>query len=104
MSYSKVHRRYPVAVLQGTGDVPDDGKYHVVVGDSIVLSTAVLDYALLTFEEQVEAQRIAAGHPDPAVLRAKERAHKDVRAMRAAGIAERGKRNQGGGAGGRGGV
>lgn len=104
MAYAKAHKRYPVAIYQDAGPVPHDGRFYVVDADKIVLITAVQAYALLTYEEHVEAHRIAAGHPDPAAILAKERAQKDLRALRAQSVASAGRKARRGGPGGRGGV
>lgn len=102
--FEKRDKRYPVSIESGTADVPDDGRYHVVDSGEIVLSTAVLEYAQIEFEERREAHRVAQGAPDPRELLARERVHKELRAMRGEGVASRGRRNRGGGPGGRGGT
>ena len=102
--YEKRDARYPLAIEQGTATVPADGKFHVVVNNKIVLSTKVLDYAILTFKEKREELRISEGDPDPTVLLARERANREVRAMRGEAVGGRERRNRGGGRGGRGGV
>lgn len=102
--YKKVDKRYPVAIQSGTADVPNDGKYHVVDNGDIVLSTAVLEYAELRYAELRESHRVAAGHPDPAEILARERAHKEMRALRAEGVNSQERRNRGKGPGGRSGV
>jgi hypothetical protein len=101
--YEKRDRRYPLSIEMGTPAVPADGKYHVVDRGEVVLSTAVLDYALIEFDERRERHRIAAGHPDPLQLRQQERARQTLTAMRREAVTQRGKRGKGG-KGGRGGV
>jgi hypothetical protein len=104
MSYTKTSKRYHVSIQQGTNVVPADGKYHVVFEGKIILSTKVLDYALLVFDEKVDECRKNAGHPDPVALRQQEDATRTLRALRADGVSARERRNRGSGPGGRGGI
>jgi hypothetical protein len=102
--YEKRHHRYQLSIEQGTTAVPDDDQYHVVVNGQIVLSTRVFDLAKITYEEQREELRLAAGDPDPREVLRRENARREMRAMRADGVAARARRNRGGGPGGPGGV
>jgi hypothetical protein len=102
--FEKSDRRYPLSIKKGTQDVPNDGKYHVVEDGTIVLSTAVYDYAIIIFEEKREEHRKSAGHLSGQEVIARESARREMRAMRAEGVASREKRNRGGGPGGRGGA
>jgi len=63
--YEKHHPKYSLSIEQGTSAVPDDEQYHVLVNGRIILSTRVFDYAKITYEEQKEELRIAAGDPNP---------------------------------------
>ncbi|HEY3903056.1 MAG TPA: hypothetical protein VGM14_03970 [Streptosporangiaceae bacterium] len=101
--YEKHHPRYSLSIEQGTAGVPDDDQYHVFVNGVIVLSTRVFDYAKITYEEQKEELRVAAGDPDPREVLRRENTGRDLRALRADGIAQRTKKDRGG-PGGRGGV
>lgn len=101
--YEKRHPKYPLSIEQGTPNVPDDDQYHVVVQGKVFLSTRVLDYARITYEEQREALRIAAHDPDPREVLRRESAGRDLRGLRAEGIAQRTRKDRGG-PGGRGGV
>ena len=102
--YEKRHPRYPLSIEQGTATVPDDGQYHVVVNGQIVLSTRVFDLAKITFDEQREELRIAAGDPDPREIIRRESGARDVNALRSEGTTVQSKKNRRGGPGGRGGV
>jgi hypothetical protein len=102
--YEKRHPRYPLSIEQGTAAVPDDGQYHVVVNNQIVLSTRVLELAKITFDEQREELRIAAGHPDLREILRKESGMRDVSALRSESSTVQSKKNRRGGPGGRGGV
>lgn len=51
-------QRYGVSVQRGTPDVPDDGRYHVVVDGEIVLSTRVEAAALAEYHD-IKDQRQA---------------------------------------------
>jgi hypothetical protein len=101
--YEKRHPRYSLSIEQGTPAVPDNDEYHVIVNGIVILSTRVLELAKITYEEQREELRIAAGDPDPRDIIRKESAGRDVRALRAEGIAQRFRKDRGG-PGGRGGV
>lgn len=102
--FEKSDHRYPLSIKKGTPDVPNDGKFHVTDDGAIVLSTAVYDYALIIFEEKREAHRKSAGHLSGQEVIARESARRELRAMRADGVASRERRNRGGGPGGRGGA
>lgn len=103
--YSKIDKRYPLSVEQDTPSVPDDGRYHVLNEGQIVLSTAVLDYALLTFDELREVHRVARGDADPKQILANESAHRDVTRMRGEAIGKtQARKAKAGGPGGSGGV
>jgi hypothetical protein len=101
--YEKRHPRYSLSIEEGTSAVPDDDQYHVLVNGKIVLSTRVFDLAKITYDEQREALRIAAGDPDPREILRRESAGRDLRALRADGMAQRFRKDRGG-PGGRGGV
>jgi hypothetical protein len=101
--YEKRHPKYSLSIEQGTSAVPDDDQYHVVVNGMITLSTRVFDFAKITYEEQREELRIAAGDPDPREIIRKEIAGKDAGALRAEGVAHRFRKDRSG-PGGRGGV
>lgn len=102
--YEKRHPRYPLSIEQGTGIVPDDGQYHVVVNNQIVLSTRVFDLAKITFDEQREELRIAAGHPDPREILRRESGMREVSALRSESSSRQAKKSRRGGPGGSGGV
>jgi hypothetical protein len=103
--YQKRHLRYPLSIEQGTDIVPDDGQYHVVVNNQIVLSTRVFDLAKITFDEQREELRMAAGDPDPREILRRESAMRDVSALRSESSSLQAKKtSRRGGPGGRGGV
>ena len=101
--YEKRHPKYALSIEQGTSAVPDDDQYHVIVNGEIILSTRVFDYAKITYDEQREELRIAAGDPDPREILRRESAGRDLRGLRADGIAQRSRKDRGG-PGGRGGV
>src|ERR1022692_3645877 len=101
--YEKRHPKYSLSIEQGTTAVPDDDQYHVLVNGRLVLSTRVFDYAKITYEEQKEELRIAAGDPDPREILRRESAGRDLRGLKADGIAQRARKDRGG-PGGRGGV
>lgn len=101
--YEKHHPKYSLSIEQGTAPVPDDSQYHVLVNGKIVLSTRVFDLAKITYDEQREELRIAAGDPDPREILRRESAGRDLRELRAYGVAQRFKKDRGG-PGGRGGV
>jgi hypothetical protein len=100
--YEKRHHKYSLSIELGTAAVPDDGQYHVIVNGEVILSTRVLELARITYEEQREELRIAAGDPDPREIIRREIAGREVRAIRSESIART--RPHGGGPGGRGGV
>jgi hypothetical protein len=102
--YEKRHPRYPLSIEQGTGTVPDDGQYYVVVNGQIVLSTRVFDLAKITFDEHREELRIAAGDPDPREILRRESGAREVRALRAESTSRQARKSRRGGPGGRGGV
>lgn len=101
--YEKHHPKYSLSIEQGTSVVPGDNQYHVLVNGEIILSTRVFDFAKITYDEQREALRIAAGDPDPREILRKESADRDVRALRADGVAQQFRKDRSG-PGGRGGV
>lgn len=103
--YEKRHHKYHLSIEQGTLGVPDDDQYHVLVNGKVILSTRVLDYAKITYEEQREELRIAAGDPDPREMLRRESAMRDVRNLQAESSSQQSKKNsRRGGPGGRGGV
>lgn len=103
--FLKADKRYPISVEQDTPDVPNDGRFHVRNEGAIVLSTAVLDYAMLTFDELREEHRILRGDPDPRQTLAKESANRDVTRMRGEAIGKtQARKARAGGPGGSGGV
>ena len=69
---------------KGTERVPDDGQYHLLVDDEIILSTAVEALALAEMED-VKATRQAAGRG----LLERERAAYDVFYFRSASYSEK---------------
>ncbi len=77
----------------------EDGKFIVQAGDEVLVQTAVESLAALTYDEAVQER-------DPAKeLRARERAHFDLQAMRSGSFARRAANaRKKGGKGGRGGV
>jgi len=101
--YEKRHHKYALSIEQGTSAVPDDGQYHVIVNGEIILSTRVFDYAKIIYDEQKEELRVAAGDPDPREILRRESAGRDLRRLKAEGIAQRTRKDRGG-PGGRGGV
>lgn len=66
--------KHRVALKRGTEDVPNDGRYHVIVDGEIILSTRVEYAARLEFQEQREL-RMAAGRRQLAA----ESAYRDAR-------------------------
>lgn len=102
--YEKRHPRYSLSIEQGTVNVPDDGQYHVVVSNQIVLSTRVFDLAKITFDEQREELRTAAGDPDPREILRRESGMRDVSALRSESSTHQAKKSRRGGPGGSGGV
>jgi hypothetical protein len=100
--YEKHHHKYPLSIELGTPAVPDDGQYHVIVSGKTILSTRVFDLAKITYEEQREELRVAAGDPDPREILRKENAGREVKALRSESVART--KNRGGGPGGKGGV
>jgi hypothetical protein len=102
--YEKRHPRYPLSIEQGTAAVPNDGQYHVVVDGQVMLSTRVFDLAKITFDEQKEELRIAAGDPDPREILRRESGMRDVSALRAESSTLQSRKSRRGGPGGRGGV
>ena len=102
--YERHHPRYDLSIEQGTPAVPNDDQYHVLVNGKIILSTRTFDFAKLIYEEQREALRLASGDPDPREIIRKETAKRDLKSLRAEGVAARERRNRGGGPGGPGGV
>jgi hypothetical protein len=58
--YEKSDAKYGIAVKKGTNDVPNDGRFHVIVDGGIVASTSVEAAALIEYHEQREA-RMAKG-------------------------------------------
>jgi len=55
--YNKSDVKYGIAIKKGTDDVPDDGRFHVIVDGEIVVSTGVEAAALIEYEEHREARR-----------------------------------------------
>ncbi|QLQ09271.1 MAG: hypothetical protein HZY75_01365 [Nocardioidaceae bacterium] len=77
----------------------DDGKHEVTFGDQSLVVTAVETLARITYEETL------VEHDPAKELRARERAHYEMQAMRSESFARRAKAaNKKGGKGGRGGV
>jgi hypothetical protein len=103
--YEKNHHKYSLSIQQDTSAVPNDGQYHVVVNGDIVLSTRVFELAKITFEEQREELRIAAGDPDPREILRRESASRDIRSLHAESSSnQERKTKRKGGPGGHGGV
>jgi hypothetical protein len=100
--YEKRHHKYPLSIELGTAAVPEDGQYHVVVNERIILSTRVFELAKIIYEEQREELRLAAGDPDPREIIRRETAAREVQDIRSESVART--KNHGGGPGGRGGV
>lgn len=73
----KVDPKYGVAIKRGTPDVPSDGRFHVLVDDVVVLSTAVEAAALIEYQEQRES-RMADGRR----ILAAERSLRDAQSFR----------------------
>ena len=101
--YEKRHHKYSLSIEQGTPNVVDDDQYHVIVNGNVILSTRVFELAKITYEEQRDELRIAAGDPDPREILRRETAGRELRAIRADSIG-RTNRSRRGGPGGRGGV
>jgi hypothetical protein len=102
--YQKKHSKYPLSMEQGTQAVPDDENFHVIVNGEIILSTSVFEYAKIIYEEKREEIRVSRGDPDPLEVIRAEEAGRNMRAMRREAVADRARRNRGGGPGGPGGV
>ena len=103
--YEKRHHKYSLSIEQGTNAVPDDDQYHVLVNGQVVLSTRVFELAKITFEEQRDELRIAAGDPDPREVLRRESAMRDVTSLRAQSSGQQAKKTRRkGGPGGSGGV
>ncbi|HEX3731451.1 MAG TPA: hypothetical protein VHU91_00800 [Mycobacteriales bacterium] len=90
MEYVRAATKYGLSVERGTDRVPDDGSYHLLVDDEIVLSTPVEALALAELEE-AKAARQAQGRE----LLRREMAASDVHAFRAANYAEKQGRDHG---------
>lgn len=86
--WERVDAKYGVSVQRGTADVPDDGRYHVVVDGEIVLSTRVEAAAIAEFDDLREQRRAPARE-----LLRKEVGDAAFRAMRSAGWAEKSQRD-----------
>lgn len=54
----EVDEKRAVAIKRGTTDVPDDGRYHVIVDGEIVLSTRVETAARIEFQERREERMV----------------------------------------------
>lgn len=76
--------KYGLSIQRGTPEVPNDGRYHVVVDSEIVLSTKVEAAAIAEFDELREQRRA----PRRELMR-KEVGDATFRAMRSAGWAEK---------------
>lgn len=61
MPYDRSDLKHGVAVKKGTPDVPDDGRFHVVVDGTIVASTSVEAAALIEYDER-RAARMTGRH------------------------------------------
>ena len=70
----EIDEKRGIALKYGTEDVPNDGRYHVLVDGEIVLSTRVQAAAQVEFQDRRE-QRMAAGRNRLAA----ESAHRDAR-------------------------
>lgn len=94
MRVIREHTRSGVQLVQ-----LDDGKFAVIAGDQVLVETSVESLADLTYEDAVSER-------DPAKeIRARERAHYDMQAMRSESFARRAANaRKTGGKGGRGGV
>lgn len=94
-AWDKVDAKHGVAVRRGTPDVPADGRFHVLVDDQVVYSTAVEAAALIAFEEAREP-RMAEGRRR---LEA-ERGFRDAQSFRNEVLGEKaGKKSKQGGRG-----
>jgi hypothetical protein len=102
--YEKRHHKYLLSIELGTPAVPDDGQYHVIVNGRIILSTRVFELAKITYEEQREGLRVAAGDPDPREIIRREKAGREAKVLRSESVARIQNRRGGGGPGGKGGV
>jgi hypothetical protein len=80
--YEKRHHKYSLSIELGTSSVPDDGQYHVIADGKTILSTRVFDLAKITYEEQREEMRVAAGDPDPREIIKKETAAREAGVIR----------------------
>jgi len=89
MAYVRAADKYGLRVEKGTNRVPDDGRYHLLVDEKIVLSTTVEALALAELEE-VKAARQAPGRE----LLRREREALDVHAFRAASYTDKQSRDQ----------
>lgn len=101
-----------LSVEKGTENVPDDGKYYVIVAREIVFKSASKAAALKAYEKhRVVLLEARGGEPvgepsvDPAEALRREREHYDMQAVRSDSFARRAaKADTRGGRGGRGGV
>lgn len=99
-AFKKSKPRLGVSLEKGTPDVPDDGKYYVIVDGVVVCSTPVLALAEIEYAENVEARNKGARD-----LLAKEQAYYTMQALRSDSFARRASNaRKKGGRGGRGGV
>ena len=89
MAYVRAAPKYGLSVEKGTDRVPDDGRYHFLVDDEIVMSTPVEALALAEMEE-VKTTRQVRGRE----LLQREMAAFDVRSFRAANYANKQSRDQ----------
>lgn len=80
--------KHNVSIQRETENVPNDGRYHVVVDGEIVLSTKVEAAALVEFEDRCEARK-AHGR---ALLR-REREASDANSHRRGAWAEKSARD-----------
>ena len=100
-----------IAVCRGTEDVPDDGRYHVVVDGQIVASERSQKRALGIYRERrdqliADGAELPAPEPpiDPAERLRQERVDRDIRSMRSEWLSRLHRKSRKGGKGGRGGV
>lgn len=87
-AWQKTDEKSGVSVQFGTSEVPDDGRYHVLVDGELVLSTKVKNAALAEFEDVRDTRREARAKR----LRSEQGAAA-YRAMRSASWADKTKRN-----------
>jgi hypothetical protein len=98
-----------LSIEQGTGSVPDDGRFYVVVGGEVVFSSKGRSRALAHYrslrDDLLRKSGVERSAADPEELRRRERQFYDLQAVMSQSMRERAiKAKRKGGKGGSGGV